>query len=137
MENKIEMNVGEALTPIEIKDSDGTVLGTAKINLFDIRLVARIREIGDFFRNYKLDGTDPGAMAKLDEALTDKFCFMLGYDCRATLFGVLSPTTILPDGEMLAMKITQEITKRFSAEVKERAEARAKLIAGYTEKYQR
>lgn len=135
MEKKLEVNVGAVLTPIEIKDADGTTLGTAKINLFDIRLVARIREIAEFFRTYKIDGTDPAAVAKLDEILLEKFCFMLGYDCRDSLFRVLSPTTILPNGEMFAMEIVSEITKRFTDDVKERAAARAQLIAQYTKKH--
>lgn len=137
MGKNIEMYVGNALTKIEFKDEDGVVLGFLKINLMDVRLVNKLNECAAFFRNYQLDGSDAEKLAAIDRDLADRFCYLLGYDCRDTLFGILSPTTIFESGEMFAISILQKIGETFSAEVKERAAARAAAMQKYTAKYQK
>lgn len=136
MAKNIEMNVGNALTKIEFKDEDGIVLGFLKINLMDARLVGKLSDCAEFFKNYKFDGSDMEKLVAIDRDLMDKFCYVLGYDCRETLFGILSPTTIFEDGSMFAISILNKISEVFSAEVKERAAARAKAMQKYTQKYQ-
>ena len=137
MGKNIEMNVGSALTKIEFKDEDGIVLGFLKINLTDVRLVAKLEQCAAFFKNYKFDGSDVEKLEAIDRDLMDKFCFVLGYDCRDTLFGVLSPTTVFEDGDMFAIAILNKISEVFSVEIKQRAEARAKAMQKYTQKYQK
>ena len=137
MGKNIEMNVGSALTRIDFKDEDGIVLGFLKINLTDVRLIGKLNDCAAFFKNYKFEGTGVERLAAIDRDLMDKFCFVLGYDCRETLFGVLSPTTIFEDGNMFAISILHKISEVFSAEVKQRAEARAKAMQKYTQKYQK
>lgn len=137
MGKNIEMNVGNALTKIEFKDEDGIVLGFLKINLTDIRLVGKLNDCANFFKNYIYSGSDVEKLEKIDRDLMDKFCYVLGYDCRETLFGVLSPTTIFEDGSMFAISILNKISEVFSADVKQRAEARANAMRKYTEKYKR
>lgn len=136
MGKNIEMNVGSALTKIEFKDEDGIVLGFLKINMMDVRLVGKLEQCASFFKNYKFDGSDFEKLAAIDRDLMDKLCYVLGYDCRETLFGVLSPTTIFEDGNMFAIAILNKISEEFSAEVKQRAAARAKAMQKYTQKYQ-
>lgn len=136
MGKSIEMNVGNALTKIDFKDEDGIVVGFLKINLTDVRLVGKLNDCATFFKNYKFDGSDIEKLTAIDRDLMDKFCYVLGYDCRETLFGVLSPTTIFEDGSMFAISILNKISEVFSAEVKQRAEARKKAMQKYTQKYQ-
>lgn len=136
MAKNIEMNVGSALTKIEFKDEDGIVLGFLKINLTDVRLVGKLNDCAAFFKSYKFDGTDVEKLTSLDRELMDKFCYVLGYDCRETLFGVLSPTTIFDDGHMFAICILEKISDVFSAQVKQRAEARGKAMQKYIQNYQ-
>lgn len=136
MGKNIAMNVGNALTKIEFKDEDGIVLGFLKINLMDVRLVGKLNDCAKFFNSYQFDGSDVEKLAALDRDLMDKFCYVLGYDCRETLFGVLSPTTIFEDGSMFALAVLNKISEVFSQEVKERAAARALAMRKYTEKYQ-
>ena len=136
MGKNIALNVGNALTRIEFKDEDGIVLGFLKINLTDIRLVNKLNECAEFFKNYNFEGTDVEKLISLDRDLMDKFCYVLGYDCRETLFGVLTPTTIMEDGTMFAVSVLNRISEVFSSEIKQRAEARANYIQKYTQKYQ-
>ena len=136
MGKNIEMNVGNALTKIEFKDEDGIVLGFLKINLTDIRLVEKLNQCAAFFKNYQFEGSDVEKLMAIDRDLMDKFSYVLGYDCRETLFSVLSPTTICEDGSMFAVEILNKIANEFSENVKQRAEARAKAMQKYTQKYQ-
>ena len=136
MGENIKMNVGNALTKIEFTDEDGIVLGFLKINLTDIRLVGKLKQCAAFFQNYKFEGTDVEKLESIDRDLTDKFSYVLGYDCRETLFSVLSPTTICEDGSMFAIAILNKIASEFSENIKQRAEARAKAMQKYTQKYQ-
>lgn len=137
MGKSIEMNVGKALTKIEFKDEDGIVVGFMKINLTDVRLVGKLNDCAAFFKSYHFEGSDIEKLTAIDRDLMDKFCYLLGYDCRDTLFGVLSPTTIFEDGSMFAISILNKVSEVFSTEVKQRAEARKKAMEKYTQKYQK
>lgn len=136
MGKNVEMNVGSALTRIEFKDEDGIVLGFLKINLTDVRLVGKLTECAEFFKNYTFTGKNIEELARIDRDVAEKFCYVLGYDCTETLFGVLSPTTILDDGNMFAISVLNKISEVFSTEVKEKAAARAAAMRKYTQKYQ-
>lgn len=136
MGKNIEMSVGSALTRINFKDEDGIVVGFLKINLTDVRLVGKLHECAEFFQKYKFDGTSVEELVRVDQDIAEKFCYVLGYDCRETLFGVLSPTTIMGNGEMFAISVVGKIGEVFSAEIKEKAAARAEAMRKYTQKYQ-
>lgn len=135
----IELNVGGLLTPIEFADADGFVIGRLKINLTDIRLVNKLKNISEFFAAYQMqsDGSGLDKMAALDAELEEKFSYLLGYDCRDTLFGVLPPTAIFEDGEMFAIKIINVLGETISEQVKAKAAERAAAIAQYTAKHQK
>lgn len=135
MDKNIEMNVGSVLTKIEIKDDDGIILGSLKINLMDVRIVSRIHDCALFFRDFKFDETGADGLAAIDRALEDKFCYLLGYDCRESLFGVLSPTTVFRSGEMFAIAVLEKISETYSEEVKDRAAARMAAVRKYAGKY--
>ena len=135
----IGLNVGGLLTPIEFTDADGLVIARLKINLTDIRLVNKLKNIAEFFTAYQIqsDGTGFDKVATLDAELEEKFSYLLGYDCRDTLFGVLPPTAIFEDGEMFAIKIINVLGDTVSEQVKAKAAERAAAIAKYTAKHQK
>lgn len=135
----IELNVGGLLTPIEFADADGFVIGRLKINLTDIRMVGRLKNIEEFFNAYQIqsDGSGFDKMTALDAELEEKFSYLLGYDCRDTLFAVLPPTAIFEDGEMFAIKIITVLGETITEQVKAKAAERAAAIAKYTAKHQK
>lgn len=137
MAENIRHNVGSALTRIEFTDDDGITLGFLKINLTDIRLAERLNAVSRFFQEYKYDGEADGYIADLDRCLREKFSFVLGYDCQETLFSVLSPTTLMEDGDMFANEILKKISEVLAANIKKKAEARAAAVAKYTSRYDR
>lgn len=135
MAKNIELNVGTVLTKIEIKDDDGIVLGFLKLNLMDARIVTRIHDCEKFFSGFSFDETGVDGIVAIDRAMEEKFSYLLGYDCRESLFGVLSPTTVFRNGEMFAIAVLEKISEAYSEEVKERAAARMKAVRKYTDKY--
>lgn len=137
MAEKIELNVGDVLTPVEVADADGIIIGRAKINVLDDRVASRMRDLVDYIRGYPFEGMDAQKRVSLDKSLEAKFCYLFGYDCRATLFGVLRPTDTTGSGEMFALMIVNALNKNLPQKMKERAEARAQAIEKYAEKYKK
>lgn len=138
MAKTIDMNIGASLTKFTFSDADGDVFASFKMNVADARIIGKCHEIAEFFKdqsNHPPAASAGEAMAQLDKLVEDKFCYLLGYDCRQSLFGFMSPTTILADGEMFAVKVLERISEVVGAELKKRGEARAKAVSKHTAKY--
>lgn len=130
MAENVALNVGKLLTRVELKADDGSVVGYAYANFENPRVLMRAKEFSEYFGKY--DGAK--SVSELDADMVDKFCYLFGYDCRATLFGIISPTDRL-DGESVALRLIREIQKCFTAAQEKRAADRAAVIARHTEKY--
>lgn len=130
-------DLGSAIKKFTFVDVDGDVLATMKINPMDVRLSARMKEVGDFFQNELPEYENKQNLESLVEfnnAVEDKICYVLGYDAKQSLFGMLSATTILPDGDFFAEKIANLIKEAIEPVVTERVE-KMKKVKKYTEKY--
>lgn len=130
MAEKIEVEVGDVLTPVIITDKNGTRLGAAFINANDIRIPARITEIIDFMKTLDVDNCDYETLYKYNEMLEDKFCRLFGYDCRGSLFCILSPTTMC-SGKYTAVLIVERIMEVLGEDIKKKAAKRAGAIGKY------
>lgn len=135
MAKNVEMSVGAALTKFVFRDDDGEEVAWFKINLMDARMPGKLGEISKYIRELSIDGSVVEKLEQLDNALTEKFSYLLGYDCRDTLFGRLSPTTVFSDGDMFTTKVLNQIAEAFTEEVKERAAQRAAAVERFTAKY--
>lgn len=136
MAEKIEVNVGDVLAPVVISDKNGTKVGAAFINTKDIRIPARITEIIEYMKSLDVDGADYDALLKFDKALEDKFCYLFGYDCRRSLFGVVSPTTPC-GGKFAAVLIVEKVMECLSDDIKKKAAQRAEKINQYVKPHQK
>lgn len=136
MAEKIELNAGDILTPIVIKDKRGTTVGSALINLTDIRIPARVAEVLDYMKSIPVDGADYDALLEFDAMLQDKICRVFGYDCSKSLFGILSPTSRC-GGKYMAVLIVQKILDAVPKETKEKAAVRMEKIARHTQRYEK
>lgn len=136
MAEKIEVNVGDVLAPVIISDKNGTKVGAAFINTKDIRIPARITEIIEYMKSLDVDGADYDALLKFDKALEDKFCYLFGYDCRRSLFGVVSPTTPC-GGKFAAVLIVEKVMECLSDDIKKKAAQRAEKINQYVKPHQK
>lgn len=133
MNKEINVSAGSILTPVIITDGSGTKVGAAFINTKDIRIPSRITEIIEYMKSLDVDGADYDSLLKFDKALEDKFCYLFGYDCRRSLFGVVSPTTPC-GGKFAAVLIVEKVMECLSDEVKKKAAQRTEKINQYVEK---
>lgn len=130
MNEKIEVSTDNILTPVVLVDGDGEKLGAAFLNLNDVRIPARVTAILNYMKSIDVDSADYDTLLKFDKALEDKFCSLFGYDCRRSLFGIVSPTTPC-GGKFAAVLILEKVMECLSEEVKKKAEK----IEEYVKKY--
>lgn len=119
------------------RDGDGEIIAFVKINPADNRLPSRLR---DFAVKAKQKAKMPGsesidALGQCDDVIADLFCEFLGYDCRKTLFGIVSPTTVLDDGRLFATCVLEDIKSVAKPELEKAARARRAAIEKHLQKY--
>lgn len=119
------------------RDGDGEIIAFVKINPADNRLPSRLR---DFAVKAKQKAKTAGsesidALGQCDDAISDLFCELLGYDCRKTLFGIVSPTTVLDDGRLFAACVLEDIKSVAKPELEKAARARRAAIEKHLQKY--
>lgn len=136
MAEKIEINAGDILTPIIITDKSGAKVGAAFINIKDIRIPARVSEVINYMKTMGVDNCDYETLCEYNKMLEDKICKLFGYDCRRSLFGILSPTNIC-NGKYVAVVIIEKIMECLSDEVKKKAADRTEKIAKYVGSHNR
>ena len=136
MARTIEKNVGDVLTKIEFKDSDGTLLGWLEINLKDESIIGRLADFAKYFRSYREAGDPEERAQDLNRKAKEQFSALLGYDCANTLFGCLGPFAILENGEMFSCVVIRTITQEFISEAKQRMELKTAAIRKHTGKYE-
>lgn len=135
MADKIELNAGDILTPIVIRDNTRKVIGAAYINLTDIRIPARVTEILDYMKTIDVDHASYEELLSFDTMLQDKVNRLFGYDCSASLFGVVSPTSRV-GGKYMMVALIQAIMDATSEETKKKAADRMDKINHYTNRYE-
>ena len=135
MADKIEVNAGDILTPIVIRDKNRKTIGAAYINLTDIRIPARVQEIIDYMKTIDVDNAGYDALLSFDTMLQDKVNRLFGYDCSSTLFGVVSPTSRV-GGTYMVVLLIQAVMEAISEETKKKASERMDRISQYTKRYE-
>lgn len=136
MAEKIELNVGDVLTPIVIKDKQGTVVGAAKINLKDIRIPARVADVLKYMETIDVDGADYDALLEFDSMVQDKINHLFGYDCSKSLFGIFSPTSRC-GGKYMAVIIVQKILDSISEEIRKKGAKRTAKVHKHVKRYEK
>ncbi len=130
MAEKIEVATDLLLTPVIISDRNGTNVGVAFLNANDIRIPARVSEIIDYMKSIDVDNCSYEALNHYNEMLEDKFCGLFGYDCRRSLFCILSPTNIC-NGKFVAILILEKVMEALSDDIKAKAAKRTEIISKY------
>lgn len=130
------VNVGDVMTRFEIRDAEENMIGTFRANLQDEKLIGRICEFRDTFVSYKTETKGFKRRQELDAAAQEAFCRLLGYDCRPTLFSVLTPSTRLESGEIFASVIMKALSDAFVENAKSKLKASVEAMRRHTEKYE-
>lgn len=129
---QIKTPIDSGLMRFSITDVDGDEIGWFRLNPTDVRLVSRAEEISEFFKAHK---PGDGNLAETEAVLEDKICDLLGYDARKDLFGILSATTVMPDGDMFLLTILDAIHSAIKPELEARGKKMQEKMQQYTGKY--
>lgn len=134
----VNSNLGAPLLHFRFTDGDGAVLASFRMNPGDIKLAHRCRELSDYFRNLSEQTPEHATVedaVKFNDELEEKFCYLLGYDAKQSLFGLLSATSIMEDGNLFAVHVLDKITEHVGPELQKRKQAMSEAVSRHTAKY--
>lgn len=136
----INENISTSLLKFTFSDEEGEVIASFRMNPADVKLAQRCNEISTFFEDLR-DNTPENATLEdavhLNDELEDKICYLLGYDAKQSLFGLISATSIMGDGNMFVVHVMDQIIKAVGPEIKKRQQAMAKAVSKHTAKYKK
>lgn len=136
----INKSVSSSLMKFTFSDEDGEVVASFRMNPADIKLVQRCQEVSAFFENLRDKTPDNATLeeaAQFNDEMETKICYLLGYDAKQSLFGLLSATSIMGDGNLFVVHVMDQILKAVGPEIKKRQQAMAKAVSKHTAKYQK
>lgn len=131
------VNIG-SVAKFTFSDSDGNVVAYFRMNPADVNVADRAGEIAAYFReNAEKFMGKPGAnvLSQYDKELSEKMNYLLGYDASKTLFGFMSPTSVLEDGKLFITLVMETISANIGEEIRKRYEKFA-AVRKYTAKYE-
>lgn len=135
----INTGIGSAFLKFTFSDDDGDIVSSFRMNPADIKVAIRSEEVSKYLEERKsaLNGNMTAAdMAKFNDALEEKICYVLGYDARSELFKApLTATTILPNGDLFAVAVMDKIAEAVKPEIEKRRANMEKAAAKYTAHY--
>lgn len=133
-----DVNIGSSLVKFTFSDADGNVVAHFRMNPADINVATRSGEVAKYFKDNaeRFTGTS-GAdiLAQYDRELSEKMNYLLGYDASETLFGFMSPTSVLDDGRMFITLVMETISANVGEAIRTRYEKFA-AVRKYTAKYE-
>ena len=118
----------------------GEQIASFRMNPADIKLVQRCQEVSAFFEDLRDKTPDNATLeeaAQFNDEMETKICYLLGYDAKQSLFGLLSATSIMGDGNLFIVHVMDQILKAVGPEIKKRQQAMAKAVSKHTAKYQK
>lgn len=139
MAQTVNTNLGSSILKFTFTDDDGEVVASFRLNPADVRLAGRVQEAANFFRKAAQSAPEQATAAdilKYNNNVEEEICRVLGYDAHQELFGFMSATTILEDGEMFAQKILDMISEAVLPEIQKRKAALAAAVKKHTAKYE-
>ena len=139
MAQTVNTNLGSSILKFQFTDDDGKVVASFRLNPADVRLAGRVQEAANFFRKAAQSAPEQATAAdilKYNNDVEEEICRVLGYDAHQELFGFMSATTILEDGEMFAQKILKKIEEAVLPEIQKRKAALAAAVKKHTAKYE-
>ena len=139
MAQTVNTNLGSSILKFTFTDDDGEVVASFRLNPADVRLAGRVQESANLFRKAAQSAPEQATAAdilKYNNDVEEEICRVLGYDARDSLFGFMSATTVLEDGEIFAKKILDKISEAVLPEIQKRKAALAAAVKKHTAKYE-
>lgn len=130
----VTTNISTGFMEFRFTDEDGDVFASFKLNPTDPRLHARVKNVAAFFDDLAKTKAPATAQGFLDveNAVEDKFCEFVGYDCRKTMFSRVAATDVMADGRMFLAHVMDVLLANVAPEIRRRREEH---IRKYTQKY--
>ncbi len=135
----INVNIGSSLVNFYFRDGEGNVISSFRMNPADIKLASRCAEMAESIGSMGSSiPEDAGIqdLLRLNDELEEKICYVLGYDARKSLFGFVSATSIMEDGELFVHLVMNTITEAVKPAVEKRKKAMEAAAARYAAQYQ-
>lgn len=118
----------------------GELVSAFHMNPADIKLAQRCQEVSAFFNDLENKVPENATLddaVKFNEEIEEKICYLLGYDAKKDLFGQVSATSIMPDGNLFVVWVMDKIINAVGPEMEKRQKAMAKAVSKHTAKYQK
>ncbi len=132
---KIDATTGKIT--VTFTDDDGEVFSTFRISPTDSGVAKRCEDVSIYFESNKdriLNTLDE--IVQYNQEIEEKICYILGYDAKKSVFGELSATTVLPDGDIFALVILEKIASIVKPEIEKRKQKMSAAVNKYMKKYQ-
>ena len=113
-------------------------VATLRVNPADVKLAQRCEEVSSFFENLRDLVPESATLedaAKLNTEIEDKICYLLGYDAKQKLFGQISATSIMTDGNLFVVNVMDQIMEAVGPEIQKRQRTMEKAVEKHTAKY--
>ena len=134
----INTGVGASFLKFTFRDGDGEVVSSFRMNPADVKLAHRCQEVSAWFEQLQDDTPETATLeeaVKLNSELEGKICYLLGYDARETLFGLISATSVMADGNMFIVHVMNKIVEAVGPEIEKRRKSMQKAVSKHTAKY--
>ena len=105
----MELKIDRGLKSYEVKDIDGTLLGTLYVNPADIGIAARLEEARRAIQLADGLAADAGVdqIIEADKLIREQINYIFGSDASSVFFKGVSALALLPDGTMVFEKALQ------------------------------
>lgn len=134
----INTSIGSSLLKFTFSDADGEVVASFRMNPADIKLAQRCQEVSSYFDALHSKTPESATLEdaiKLNDEMEEKICYLLGYDAKESLFGMISATSIMGDGNLFAVVVMDKIVETVMPEIQKRKQTMAAAVAKHTAKY--
>lgn len=136
--SQVNTKIGSSLLKFTFTDDDGEIIASFRMNPADIKLLQRCEELATYFEELREKTPETTTLedaVKFNDMLEDKICYLLGYDAKPSLFGVVSATAIMGDGNLFVLHVVNKIAEFVGPEIQERKKAMQKAVEKHTAKY--
>lgn len=131
----MEITIDRGYRTYDIKDTDGTLVGTIRFNPADPGIAGRLDEASKKIETLRGKPVTPENMMALDKAIRDQLDYAFGSPVSDVLFGGNSAVAFCDNGRLLIENVLDAIFPVVRAEIESAQKASADRMEKYTAPY--
>lgn len=134
----MELKIDRGLKSYDVKDADGTLLGTICINPADLGIATRLEDARTVIQTVADNLTDKATVQDIiqaDKTVKAQVDYIFGSNASDVFFKGISALALLPDGTMVFEKVLQAIVPIIEDAVGGAVKASRKRIQKHTRAY--